>query len=327
MMNNKIEIYRTTDNQTEVKVQFDENTVWLNKAQMADLFERDRTVISRHIGNIFKEGELDKEVVCAKFAHTTPHGAIKGKEQVKETEYYNLDLIISVGYRVNSKRGTQFRQWATLRLKDFLVQGYAINENRLLQKQLEISYLKTGIRILNRAIEEQNNVEEFEMLKVFAKGLTLLDDYDHETLDKKGLTVQETVFPSFDDYMTLITRMYDGFKSDVFAKPKDDSFKSSINQIRQGFGETEFYPGIEEKAANLLYFITKNHSFVDGNKRIAAACFLHFLEKNNALTKEDSTLIIDNTTLAALTLFIANSKPEEAEIVKRLTISILNRNK
>ncbi len=326
-MNNKIEIYRTTDNQTEVKVQFDENTVWLNKAQMADLFERDRTVISRHIGNIFKEGELDKEVVCAKFAHTTPHGAIKGKEQVKETEYYNLDLIISVGYRVNSKRGTQFRQWATLRLKDFLVQGYAINENRLLQKQLEISYLKTGIRILNRAIEEQNNVEEFEMLKVFAKGLTLLDDYDHETLDKKGLTVQETVFPSFDDYMTLITRMYDGFKSDVFAKPKDDSFKSSINQIRQGFGETEFYPGIEEKAANLLYFITKNHSFVDGNKRIAAACFLHFLEKNNALTKEDSTLIIDNTTLAALTLFIANSKPEEAEIVKRLTISILNRNK
>lgn len=319
-MKNKIEIYKTAKG-TEISVKLENETVWLDSHTIADLFAVNRPAIVKHIGNIYKTGELEKDSTCSILEQVASDG------KTRKMNFYNLDMILSVGYRVNSSQATKFRQWATLRLKDFLVQGYAINENRLLQKQLEVTYLKTGIRILNRAIEEQNNVEEFEMLKVFAKGLTLLDDYDHETLDKKGLTVQETVFPEFDEYMTLITRMYDGFKSDVFAKPKDDSFKSSINQIRQGFGETEFYPGIEEKAANLLYFITKNHSFVDGNKRIAAACFLHFLDKNNALKKEDGSLIIDNTTLAALTLFIANSKPEEAEIVKRLTISILNRNK
>lgn len=319
-MKNKIEIYKTAKG-TEISVKLENETVWLDSHTIADLFAVNRPAIVKHIGNIYKTGELEKDSTCSILEQVATDG------KTRKMNFYNLDMILSVGYRVNSSQATKFRQWATLRLKDFLVQGYAINENRLLQKQLEVTYLKTGIRILNRAIEEQNNVEEFEMLKVFAKGLTLLDDYDHETLDKKGLTVQETVFPEFDEYMTLITRMYDGFKSDVFAKPKDDSFKSSINQIRQGFGETEFYPGIEEKAANLLYFITKNHSFVDGNKRIAAACFLHFLDKNNALKKEDGSLIIDNTTLAALTLFIANSKPEEAEIVKRLTISILNRNK
>lgn len=266
-----------------------------------------------------------KKVVCAKFAHTTQHGAIKGKEQVSETEFYNLDVIISVGYRVKSQRGTQFRQWATLRLKDYLVQGYAVNEKRLAQKQQEVEYLKTGIRILNRAIEEQTTIEEFEMLKVFAKGLSLLDDYDHETLDKKGLTQQEIIYPSVEEYLKMICAMYSEFETDVFAKPKDDSFHSSVNQIKQGFGNTEFYPTLEEKAANLLYFITKNHSFVDGNKRIAAACFLYFMQKNNALLKPDGNPIIDNAALAALTLFIATSKPNEAEIVKQLTISILNR--
>jgi prophage maintenance system killer protein len=190
-----------------------------------------------------------------------------------------------------------------------------------------VEYLKTGIRILNRAIEEQTTAEEFEMLRVFAKGLSLLDDYDHENLDKKGQTKTETIFPTANEYMALIKQMYSGFESGVFAKPKDDSFHSSINQIRQGFGDTEFYATIEEKAANLLYFITKNHSFVDGNKRIAAACFVYFLQKNNALLKPDGSPIIDNATLAALTLFIATSKTEEAEIVKQLTISILNRNK
>ena len=324
-MQNKIEIYKTADNQTEINVHFDADTVWLSQLQMSELFGRDRTVITRHIGNIFKDNELDKKVVCAKFAHTTQHGAIKGKEQVSETEFYNLDVIISVGYRVKSQRGTQFRQWATLRLKDYLVQGYAINEKRLTQKQQEVEYLKTGIRILNRAIEEQTTPEEFEMLKVFAKGLSLLDDYDHETLDKKGLTQQQIIYPSVEEYLKMICTMYSEFETDVFAKPKDDSFHSSVNQIKQGFGNTEFYPTLEEKAANLLYFITKNHSFVDGNKRIAAACFLYFMQKNNALLKPDGNPIIDNAALAALTLFIATSKPNEAEIVKQLTISILNR--
>ncbi len=208
-----------------------------------------------------------------------------------------------------------------------MVQGYAINEKRLVQKQQEVEYLKTGIRILNRAIAEQTTSEEFEMLRVFAKGLSLLDDYDHEKLDRKGLTQQETIYPSVEEYMKMIRTMYSEFESDVFAKPKDESFQSSVNQIKQGFDDIEFYPTIEEKAANLLYFITKNHSFVDGNKRIAAACFLYFMEQNKALQKPDGVPIIDNAALAALTLFIATSKTEESEIVKQLTISILNRNK
>jgi prophage maintenance system killer protein len=326
-MTNTIEIFKSEDNSIELKVALDMDTVWLSQEQMAVLFEKGRSTITEHIRNVFKEGELTQKVVCREFRHTTQHGAIAGKTQEKSTKFYNLDVIISVGYRVKSKRGTQFRQWATQRLKDYLVQGYAINEKRLAQKQQEVEYLKTGIRILNRAIEEQTTAEEYEMLRVFAKGLELLDDYDHETLDKQGLTKQETVFPTFDDYMNLIRTMYSEFESGVFAKPKDDSFHSSINQIKQGFGTTEFYPTIEEKAANLLYFITKNHSFVDGNKRIAAACFLYFLQQNNVLLNSDGSAVISNSTLAALTLFIANSKTEESEIVKKLAISILNRNK
>lgn len=326
-MENKIEIYRNNDNQTEILVQFDEDTVWLNQQQLSDLFDRDRTVISRHINNIFKEGELEKKVVSAKFAHTTSHGAIKGKSQIKETEYYNLDVIISVGYRVKSKRGTQFRQWATQRLKDYLVQGYAVNERRLEQKQQEVEYLKTGIRILNRAIDQQATPEESKMLQVFAKGLALLDAYDHEELDTKGTSVRETYIPSMEEYMQVIHTMYSDYESGVFAKPKDESFNSSVNQIGQSFGGVELYPSIEEKAANLLYFITKNHSFVDGNKRIAAACFLYFLQKNNALYNDSGDPIISNEALASLTLFIATSKSEEAEVVKRLVISVLNQNK
>ena len=323
-MENKIEIYKTTDNQTEIKVQFDADTVWLNQKQMAELFEKDTDTIGLHLKNIYSESELEENSTTEFFSVVQKEGKRSVQRRIK---YYNLDAILSVGYRVNSKRGTQFRQWATQRLKDYLVQGYAINEKRLAQKQQEVEYLKTGIRILNRALEEQTTAEEFEMLRVFAKGLSLLDDYDHETLDKKGVTRQQTVYPTVEEYLKMIRAMYSEFESDVFAKPKDDSFHSSVNQIKQGFGETEFYPTIEEKAANLLYFITKNHSFVDGNKRIAAACFLYFMQKNNALLKSDGTPIIDNTTLAALTLFIATSKTEEAEIVKQLAISILNRNK
>ena len=323
-MENKVEIYKTADNQTEIKVQFDADTVWLNQKQMAELFDKDTDTIGLHLKNIYSESELDENSTTEFFSVVQKEGKRSVQRRIK---FYDLDAIISVGYRVNSKRGTQFRQWATQRLKDYLVQGYAINEKRLAQKQQEVEYLKTGIRILNRALEEQTTAEEFEMLRVFAKGLSLLDDYDHETLDKKGITQQQTVYPSAEEYLNMIRAMYSEFESDVFAKPKDDSFHSSINQIKQGFGAIEFYPSIEEKAANLLYFITKNHSFVDGNKRIAAACFLYFMQKNNALLKPDGSPIIDNTTLAALTLFIATSKTEEAEIVKQLTISILNRNK
>jgi prophage maintenance system killer protein/AraC-like DNA-binding protein len=323
-MTSAIEIYKTTDNQTELKVQFDADTVWLTQRQMSDLFQTSPQNITLHLKNIFKESELEEDATCKDFLQVQ----IEGKREIaRKQKFYNLDVIISVGYRIRSQVATKFRQWATQRLKDYLVQGYAIDEKRLAQKQQEVEYLKTGIRILNRAMEEQTTAEEYEMLRVFAKGLELLDDYDHETLDKQGLTKQETVFPTFDEYMSLIRTMYSEFESDVFAKPKDDSFHSSINQIKQGFGTAEFYPTIEEKAANLLYFITKNHSFVDGNKRIAAACFLYFLQQNNVLLNSDGSAVISNSTLAALTLFIANSKTEESEIVKKLAISILNRNK
>ena len=323
-MENKIEIFKSSDNQIELQVQIDTDTVWLTQEQMEYLFQTTKQNISLHINNVFAEKELDKNSTVKESLTVRT----EGKRQVKrKIQFYNLDVIISVGYRVKSQRGTQFRQWATQRLKDYLVQGYAINEKRLAQKQQEVEYLKTGIRILNRAMAEQTTAEDFELLRVFAKGLSLLDDYDNELLDKKGITQQQTIYPTVEEYLKMIQIMYSGIESDVFAKPKDESFHSSVNQIKQSFGDVELYPSIEEKAANLLYFITKNHSFVDGNKRIAAACFLYFMEQNKALLKPDGTPIIDNATLAALTLFIATSKPEEADIVKQLTISILNRNK
>jgi len=245
------------------------------------------------------------------------------------------DAILSVGYRVNSKRGTQFRQWATQRLKEYLVEGYAINEKRLAEKQQQVEYLKTGIKILNRAITQQATAEESKqataeeskMLQVFAKGLELLDDYDHEQLDLKGKTIRQTVYPKVNEYLDVITKMKSSFESDVFAKPKDKSFESSVNQIAQRFNSKDLYKSIEEKAATLLYLIVKNHSFVDGNKRIAAACFLYFLEKNGMLYLKSRETIISNEALASITLFVATSKPEEMPTVKNLIISILNRNK
>jgi death-on-curing family protein len=324
---NEIVIYQTPDNQTQVEVQFEGETFWLTQEQISQLFERDRTVITKHLRNIFKEGELNEQVVCANFAHTTQHGAIKGKTQEKQVKYYNLDAILSVGYRVNSKRGTQFRQWATQHLKDYLVQGYAINEKRLAEKQHQVEYIKTGIRILSRAITQQATAQDSQMLQIFAKGLELLDDYDHEQLDAKGKTIRQTVYPDVTDYLSVISKMKSAFASDVFAKPKDKGFESSVKQVAQSFGDEDLYKSIEEKAATLLYLIVKNHSFVDGNKRIAAACFLHFLEKNGILYSEDNNPIISNEALAAITLFVATSKPDEMETVKQLIISILNRNR
>jgi len=316
-MSNEIEIFKSSDNKIELKVKFDSDTVWLSQEQLIVLFERDQSVISRHINNIFKEKELDRKSNMQKM-----HIPFSDKP----VAFYSLDVIISVGYRVKSLRGTQFRQWATARLKDYLVQGYAINEKHLQQKQQEVEFLKTGLRIVSRAIEHAADEHEQEVFRQFARGLALLDDYDHEALDKKGHTLKETVYPGFEDYMELIRLMYSDFESSVFAKPKDESFHSSINQIKQSFSGTDLYPSIEEKAANLLYLITKNHSFVDGNKRIAAACFLHFLKRNQALFNSKGEPIISNETLATLTLYIANSRPEEDDVVKRLIISVLNRN-
>jgi len=244
----------------------------------------------------------------------------------RQRVHYNLDVIIAVGYRINTKRGTQFRQWATRRLKDYLVQGYAINEKRLEQKQLEVQTLKDGIRILSRAIEQKIGDSHLEWLNQFAKGLELLDDYDHEKLDAKGLSKQQAVYPNIQEYQEVVEAMKKGFESKVFGKEKDGSFQSAVSQIGKGFGEEDFYPSLEEKAATLLYLIVKNHGFVDGNKRIAAACFLLFLEKNQMLYNGDGEAIISNDALASLTLFVAASKPEEMDTVKKLVISVLNRN-
>ena len=322
---NQIEIYQAQDGSTQIDVQLEEETVWLTQAQMAVLFNKGRTTITEHISNVFKEGELIEEMVCRDFRHTTQHGAVKGKTQSKNVKYYNLDVIISVGYRVKSKQGTQFRIWANKILKDYLVKGYALNEKRLAQKEQEVKLLKDGIHILSRAIEEK--IEDNQWLTVFTKGLSLLDDYDHEQLDTKGLTTKEVNYPSLADYQELINEMLTEFDSDVFGKEKDKSFQSSIAQIGKGFGEADFYPTLEEKAAMLLYLVVKNHSFVDGNKRIAAACFLKFLQQNDMLFNSHQQPIISNDTLASLTLFIAASKPEEMQTVTRLVISVLNRNK
>lgn len=321
-MENQIEIYQTKDNQTQVKVRFEAETVWLSQKMMAQLFDKDSDTIGLHLKNIFSEGELDEPATTEFFSVVQN----EGKRQVnRNIKFYNLDAILSVGYRVNSKRGTQFRQWATQRLKDFLVQGYAINEKRLAEKQMQVETLKTGIRILSRAIEEQAERADDESLILFAKGLEMLDDYDHEALDIKGKTIREAVLPSVAEYLEIVASMRSVFSSDVFAKPKDQSFESSVAQIGQSFGGQELYPSIEEKAATLLYLIVKNHGFVDGNKRIGAACFLYFLEKNKLLFNDQQQMIISNKALATLTLFVASSKAEEMETVRRLIISILNR--
>ncbi|MBX2929689.1 MAG: virulence protein RhuM/Fic/DOC family protein [Saprospiraceae bacterium] len=272
--------------------------------------------------NIYTEEELSETATTEHFSVVQTEGNRQVKRKIK---YYNLDAIISVGYRVNSKRGTQFRQWATQHLKDYLVEGYAINEKRLAEKQMQVETLKTGIRILSRAIEEQADNAGSESLGLFAAGLEMLDDYDHEALDIKGRTLREAVLPSVAEYLNVVADMRSAFSSDVFAKPKDQSFESAVAQIGQSFGGQELYPSLEEKAAALLYMIVKNHGFVDGNKRIGAACFLYFLEKNNLLFNEHSQTIISNKALATLTLFVAASKPEEMETVRKLIISILNR--
>ncbi|RXR31317.1 Fic/DOC family protein [Flavobacterium piscinae] len=319
-MESQIEIYAANDNSVEIVVQFESDTVWLNQEQLVALFQRDQSVISRHIKNIFKEGELEEKSNMQKM-----HIA----NSDKPVAFYNLDVIISVGYRVKSKQGTQFRQWATKRLKELLVQGYSLNEKRLAQKEQEIKILKNGIQILARsvgkAIENQENNTSF--LETFAKGLTLLDDYDHERLDTKGLTKKQAIYPTLSDYQMVLKSMLQDFDSDVFGIEKDGGFKSAIAQIEKGFDNQDFYPTLEEKATTLLYLIVKNHAFVDGNKRIAAACFLKFLEQNKMLYTNEYKLIISNDTLASLTLFIASSKAEEMETVKKLVISVLNRNK
>lgn len=317
MMENQIEIYQSPDG-IIFNVQLSNETFWLSQEQLTVLFEKDQSVISRHLINVFKEGELVKESNMQKMH-------IPNSD--KPVTFYNLDVIISVGYRVKSIRGTQFRQWATKRLKDYLTEGLAINEKRLEQKNKEIQVLHDGIRIISRAIEDQViNNENYAWLHQFSVGLQLLDDYDHEALDEVGKHTKNAAYPTMAEYLNLVNQMRLEFNSDVFGREKDEGFDSAINQIMRGFGEQDVYPSIEEKAAMLLYLVIKNHAFVDGNKRIAAGCFLLFLERNGILYTNAGQTIISNEALATLTLFVAASKAEEMETVKKLLISVLNRN-
>ena len=280
---------------------------------MAELFDRDVKTIGKHINNALKE-ELDNQVVVAKFATTTPHGAIEGKTQTHMRDFYNLDVIISVGYRVKSKRGVEFRKWANSVLKQYILQGYAVNHNRIAQ-------LGEVIKIMKRTQNELDSQQVLNVIQKYSKALELLDSYDHQTMKRpKGNAA--TYELTYEECMDVISQMRFGDESDLFGKEKDDSFRGSIGNIYQSFAGQELYPSLEEKAAHLLYFVTKNHSFLDGNKRIAATMFLYFLDKNGVLFTDDEKLI-DDHTLVALTIMIAESKPEEKDMMITVIMNCL----
>jgi prophage maintenance system killer protein len=326
----KIIIYQTADGQTNLEVKMDKDTVWLTQSQMADLFQKDRTVIGRHISNIFKEGELEEELVCAKYAHTTQHGAIPDKKQVKNVTLYNLDVIISVGYRVKSQRGTQFRIWANRVLKEYLVKGYAVNE-RIRKEQ--IGELRQLVSMLGRTLQNQpmlSNDETnalFSVVTDYTYALDTLDSYDYQRLTVSDTTSEAPFHATYDNAMQAIRSLKERFgESPLFGNEKDESFKSSIGQIYQTFDGVELYPSTEEKAAMLLYLVTKNHSFSDGNKRIAATLFLWFLNNNRILYRQDGSKRIADNTLVALTLMIAESRPEEKDVMVKVVVNLINKN-
>ncbi len=305
MNKNEIVIFETEDKMITIPVAVDQETVWLNRNQMAELFDRDIKTIGKHINNALKE-ELEDQVVVAKFATTTQHGAIEGKTQTHMTEYYSLDVIISVGYRVKSKRGVEFRRWANSVLKQYILKGYAVNDNRIKQ-------LGEVIRIMKRTENELDSRQVLSVIEKYSSALDLLDSYDHQNMTRPEGNPAIYVL-SYEECMDVIQSIRFGDESDLFGKEKDDSFKGSIGNIYQSFGGTDIYKSLEEKAANLLYFVTKNHSFFDGNKRIAATMFLYFLDKNEALFI-DGQKKIEDATLVALTIMIAESRPEEKEMM------------
>ena len=322
----EIVIYTSADGKVSLDAKLEKENIWLTQKQMSLLFGVNIPAINKHLNNIYKDGELQKTATISILETVQKEGARIVK---RETSFYNLDAVISVGYRVNSVQATHFRKWATNVLKQYLISGYAVNEKRLQEQKSKISQLQNAIKLLNRSIENQaDNLDDAKKLSAlmadFAQGLNLLDDYDNKSLDTKGKSQKEAVIIGKDEFVRVIDEMKPEFGSDVFANPKDESFDSSINQIYQTVGGKDCYPSLEEKAAMLLYFLVKNHSFTDGNKRIGAACFLYFLDKNGILY-QNCTQIIDNAALFALTVLIAESKPEEKETMKQVIISVLNK--
>mgnify|MGYP003293702266 FL=1 len=323
--NNQIIIYQTDDDQTQIDVRLENETVWLTQAQMAELFQTDRTSIVRHINKIYTDDELDRDSTCAKITQVQKEGQRTVRRSIP---YFNLDMIISVGYRVNSKRGVKFRQWANRVLKQYLIKGYAINE-RLRHEQ--ISELRQLVQVVSRTLqhsEQQNTIETQDLLDVvvdYTYALDTLDNYDYERLTIDQTTKVASFHATYENAMEQIQRLRDKFGASVlFGNEKDDSFKSSIGQIYQTFGSEELYPSVEEKAAMLLYLVTKNHSFSDGNKRIAATLFLWFLNNNKILYNSDGSKRIADSTLVALTLMIAESKTEEKYVMVKVVVNLIN---
>ncbi len=312
-MNQKTElvIFKAQDGNVKLDVRFENETVWLTQTQMTELFQTTKQNISLHLNNVFKEGELDKGSTVKECLTVQKEG---NRQVSRKTNYYNLDVIISVGYRVKSQRGVEFRKWANGVLKDYILKGYAVNNNR-------INELGEVIRIMKRAESTLDSKQILDVIEKYTVALDLLDDYDHQKIKKPNGNVATYVL-TYDECRNVISNMKFGNESDLFGNEKDDSFKSSINAIYQTFGGQEVYPSLEEKAANLLYLITKNHSFSDGNKRIATALFLYFLDKNGVLF-ESSKKIIDDYALVAITIMVAESKPSEKDTIIKLIMNFL----
>ena len=315
MGKNEIVLFESSDGAVSLPVSVEADTVWLNILQMATLFNKDRSVILRHIHNAINEGEVDPKVTCAKFAQVTPHGAVEGKKRTQIIDYYNLDVIISVGYRVKSQRGVEFRRWATRVLKEYLVRGYAINHKRIRQ-------LGETIEVMKRVANGLDVEQVLDVVKTYSAALDLLDGYDHQTIEKpktKGRSVELT----YEECRHFIDSMKFAADSPLFGNEKDGSFKSALGAVYQSFGGKDLYPSSQEKAANLLYLVTKNHGFSDGNKRIAAGLFLYFLKRNKLLLRKDGSKRIADHTLVALTVMIAESKPQEKELMVNLVMTFL----
>ena len=320
-LNDKIIIYQTDDGQTSIDVKLENETVWLSANQMATLFDRDEKTIRKHVNNVFSEGELEKE-------NNTHFLRVDGVKQL--VAFYSLDVIISVGYRVKSQRGTQFRIWANRVLKEYLVKGYAINKSLTEQRYTELKQLVT---VLGRTVKAQETLTSDDALNLvevvsdYAYALDMLDRYDYQQLAVEQTTNEARFHATYEGAMQAITELKEKFGgSQWFAHEKDDSFKSSIGQIYQTFGGQDLYPSVEEKAAMLLYLVTKNHSFSDGNKRIAATLFLWFMAGNGILYNPDGSKRIADNTLVALTLMIAESRTEEKDIMVKVVVNLINKN-
>ena len=306
----------------KVEVRLDQDTVWLDAHQMAKLFGRDRSVILKHVHNIFKTKELDRKSTCAKNAQVAADG------KVRQMETYNLDVIISVGYRVNSKQGTHFRIWATNVLKKHLVDGYTLNERRLKRVQVKYQELQNAVSLIGHVAAVEGLSQEArgiaQVIAEYTRALDILDDFDHERLRAPKGSKKALYKLTYEEARKIIETMKQKFKdSDLVGREKDKGLKSSIQTIYQTFGGKDLYPTIQEKAAHLLYFVAKNHSFVDGNKRIAAALFICFLEKNKILLRKDGTKRIDDNALVALTLMIAASKAFEKDAMVKVILSLM----